>query len=118
LLTYSVAAQTLETLTGSFGLQLRAPFLADQSPVSTFLNITLEHEFGDAMHTMTASLTQAPLVPILSPVANFETRTYGKVEGGLAFELGPSLSATVNAASTFAREDNDHRISVGLNYRF
>jgi uncharacterized protein YhjY with autotransporter beta-barrel domain len=118
LLTYSVAAQTLETFTGSFGVQLRAPFLVGPSPVSTFLNVTLEHEFGDATRTMTASLTQAPLVPILSPVPNFETRTYGKVEGGLAFELGPTLSATVNAASTFAREDNDHRISVGLNYRF
>ena len=118
LLTYSVAAQTLETLTGSFGVQLRAPFLVGPSPVSTFLNVTLEHEFGDGTRIMTASLTQAPLVPILSSVPNFETRTYGKVEGGLAFELGPTLSATVNAASTFAREDNDHRISVGLNYRF
>src|SRR5262249_55613192 len=118
LLTYSVAAQTLETLTGSFGLQLRAPFLVGQSPVSTFLNVTLEHEFGDATHTMTASLSQAPLVPILTSVANFDTRSYGKVEGGLAFELGPRLSATVNAASTFARDDNDRRVSVGLNYRF
>ncbi|HJZ30614.1 MAG TPA: autotransporter domain-containing protein [Hyphomicrobiaceae bacterium] len=118
LLTYSVAAQTLETLTGSFGVQLRAPFMVGQTPVSTFLNVTLEHEFGDATRTMTATLTQAPLVPILSPVANFDTRTYGKVEGGLAFELGPQLSATVNAASTFARDDNDYRVSVGLNYRF
>ncbi len=118
LLTFSVDAQTLETLTGSFGVQFRAPFLVGRSPVSTFLNITLEQEFGDATRTMTASLTQAPLVPILSPVANFETRTYGKVEGGFTFEIGPSLSATINAASTFARDENDHRISAGLSYRF
>jgi uncharacterized protein YhjY with autotransporter beta-barrel domain len=118
LLTFSVAAQTLETLTGSFGVQFRAPFVVGRSPVSTFLNVTLEQEFGDATHTMTASLTQAPLVPILTPVANFDTRTYGKVEGGFTFELGPSLSATINAASTFARDDNDYRLSAGLNYRF
>jgi outer membrane lipase/esterase len=118
LLTYGVGAQTFESLTGSVGVQFRAPFFAAHSPVSTFLNVTLEHEFGDATRTMTASLTQAPLVPILSPVANFETRSYGKVEGGLTFEIGPSLSATVNAASTFARDDNDRRISAALNYRF
>jgi uncharacterized protein YhjY with autotransporter beta-barrel domain len=82
------------------------------------VNITLEHEFGDATRTMTASLTQAPLVPILSPVGNFETRSYGKVEGGVTFEIGPGLSATVNAASTFARDDNDRRVSAALNYRF
>ena len=112
-----MAAKTLEALTGSFGVQFRAPFLFGRSPVSTFL-ITLEQEFGGATRTMTANLTQAPLVPILSPVANFETRSYGKVEGGFTFEIGPSLSATINAASTFARDDNDHRISAGLNYRF
>jgi uncharacterized protein YhjY with autotransporter beta-barrel domain len=118
LLTYSVAEQTLESLTGSIGVQFRAPFIAGPNPVSTFVNITLEHEFGDATRTMTASLTQAPLVPILSPVGNFETRSYGKVEGGVTFEIGPGLSATVNAASTFARDDNDRRVSAALNYRF
>jgi outer membrane lipase/esterase len=118
LLTFTVGEQTLESLTGSVGVQFRVPFFAGPSPVSTFLNVTLEHEFGDATRTMTASLTQAPLVPILSPIGNFETRSYGKVEGGLTFEIGPSLSATLNAASTFARDDNDRRVSAALNYRF
>jgi len=91
LLTYSMAAQSLETLAGSVGAQFRAPFLVGRSPVSTFLNVTCSTNSLFATRTMTASLTQAALVPILSPVLNFETRTYGKVEGGLAFELGPTL---------------------------
>src|SRR5215831_13879767 len=119
LLTYSVAAQTLDALTGNVGVQFRAPFLVYRNPVSTFLNVTLEHEFGDSTRTMTASLTQAPLLPILSPVSNFDTRTYGKIEGGVTFQIGPNLSTTINAASTFAREEgNDYRISTGFNYRF
>jgi len=114
-----VSAQTLETLTGSVGVQFRAPFVTGGTVVSPFLNITLEHQFGDNSRTMTASLTQAPIVPILSPVPNFDTRTYGKVEAGVTFEIAPNISATLNAASTFARDDgNDYRISGGLNYRF
>jgi hypothetical protein len=42
------------------------------------LNVTVEHQFGDNTRT---ALTQAPLLLILSPVPNFDMRTYGKVEG-------------------------------------
>jgi outer membrane lipase/esterase len=119
LLTYKVSAQTIDMLTGSVGVQFRAPFMAGGNAFNPFLNITLEHQLGDDNRTMTGSLLQAPLVPILSPVANFEDRTYGKIEGGVVFEIGPSVSATVNAASTFGRDDgNDYRISAGFNYRF
>ena len=119
LLTFNVSAQTVDSLVGNVGLQLRTQFLAGGNLVSPFLNITLEHQFGDNTGTMTANLTQAPLLPILSPISNFETRSYGRVEGGVTFQLGPDLSATVNAASTFARDEgNDWRISTGLNYRF
>jgi uncharacterized protein YhjY with autotransporter beta-barrel domain len=87
--------------------------------VSPFVNVMLEHQFGDSVRTMTANLTQAPLLPILSPVPNFDTRSYGRVEGGVTFQIGPDVSATINAASTFARDEgNDWRISTGLNYRF
>ena len=118
LLTFAVGAQTLETITGNVGIQFRAPFLAGRSMVSPFLNVTLEHQFGDNTRTLSASLTQAPIVPILTPVSNFDARTYGRVEGGVVFEIGPNVSATINASSTFARDDNDYRISTGVNYRF
>jgi hypothetical protein len=79
----------------------------------------LEQQFGDPTRTLTASLSQASLLPILTPIANFEDSTYGKVEGGVTFQLGPALSATVNAATTFARgDDRDFYVNAGLNYRF
>jgi outer membrane lipase/esterase len=119
LLTFSVASQTVDSLLGNVGVQLRTQFLAGGNLVSPFVNVTLEHQFGDSVRTMTSNLTQAPLLPILSPVPNFDTRSYGRVEGGVTFQIGPDVSATLNAASTFARDEgNDWRISTGLNYRF
>jgi outer membrane lipase/esterase len=119
LLTFNVSAQTIDSLVGNMGVQFRTQFLAGGNLVSPFVNITLEHQFGDNTHMMTANLTQAPLLPILTAVPSFDTRTYGRVEGGLTFQMGEDVSATVNAASTFARDEgNDWRISTALNYRF
>jgi outer membrane lipase/esterase len=119
LLTFKVSEQTLDSLTGSIGLRFLAPFRAGGGVVIPYLNVTLEHQFGDDTHTMTASLTQAPLLPILSPVAAFDTRTYGRVEGGVTFQLGGDLSASIAAASTFARDEGeDYRFSAGLNVKF
>ena len=56
---------------------------------------------------------------MLSPVPGFDTRTYGKIDGGLTVQMGPQLGATISASSTFARDEaQDYRISAGLNYRF
>ena len=119
LLTFNVSAQTLDSLTGNIGLRFLAPFQAGRNVVVPYLNITLEHQFGDGDRTFTASLVQAPLLPILSPVPTFDTRTYGKIEGGITFQIGTDISATISAASTFAREEgHDFRLSTGLNYRF
>jgi uncharacterized protein YhjY with autotransporter beta-barrel domain/phospholipase/lecithinase/hemolysin len=119
LLTFNVSEQTLDSLTGSVGLRFLAPFRTGGGLVIPYLNVTLEHQFGDDTRTMTASLTQAPLLPILSPVATFDTRTYGRVEGGITFQLGGNLSASLAGSSTFAREEGeDYRFSAGLNVRF
>jgi uncharacterized protein YhjY with autotransporter beta-barrel domain/phospholipase/lecithinase/hemolysin len=119
LLTFDVSAQTLESLTGHVGLRFLAPFRNGDNVVIPYLNVTLEHQLGDDTRTLTTSLTQAPLLPILSPVATFDARTYGRVEGGITMQLDPGVGATVNASSTFARDDaNDFRIGAGVNFRF
>lgn len=42
-----------------------------------------------------------------------------QVRGGVTFENTPNISATLNAASTFARDDrNDYRMSAGRSYKF
>jgi uncharacterized protein YhjY with autotransporter beta-barrel domain/phospholipase/lecithinase/hemolysin len=119
LLTYSVSDQTLDSVTGNLGLRLLAPFQAGGRVVVPYLNVLLEHQFGDHERTLTASLTQAPLLPILTSISDFDPRTYGRVEGGVTFELAPALSATVNAATTFDRDSaRDFYVNAGFNYHF
>jgi outer membrane autotransporter protein len=119
-LTLTVSALTLDSFTGSVGIRFLAPFRAGGKLFVPYLNVTLEHRFGDLDQVLTASLTAAPaLPPILSPFAAFDARDFGKIEGGLTLELGPELSASISGASTFGRdESHDYRISAGLNYRF
>jgi uncharacterized protein YhjY with autotransporter beta-barrel domain len=119
-LALAVSGLTLNSLAGSAGIRFLAPFRAGGKLVVPYLNVTLEHRFGDLDQVLTASLASAPaLPPILAPFAAFDARDFGKIEGGLTLELAPELSASISGASTFAREENyDFRITAGLNYRF
>jgi uncharacterized protein YhjY with autotransporter beta-barrel domain len=117
--TMTVAAQTVESLTGSAGLRFLAPFQAGGSVFVPYLNVTLEHQFGDGSVDLTTSLTQAPSSPVAVSFPTFGARDYGRVEGGLTVELAPGSSISLSGASTFARDDGqDYRVSGGLNYRF
>jgi uncharacterized protein YhjY with autotransporter beta-barrel domain len=120
-LTLTVSSLTLDSLTGSVGIRFLAPFQTGGKLVVPYLNVTLEHQFGDLDQVLSATLTSAPptLPPILSTFAAFDARDFGKIEGGLTVELGTELSASISGASTFARDEGyDFRISAGLNYRF
>ena len=120
LLTFNVEAQTVDSLTGNAGIRFLAPFRSGGGFVVPYLNIMLEHQFGDGARTLTVDQVQTNLyLPIMNSVSNFDTRTYGRIEGGISFELGPQLGAVINAASTFARDEGqDFRVSAGLTYRF
>jgi outer membrane lipase/esterase len=106
-------------VTGNFGVRFLAPFQYGGRFFVPYLNVTVEHQFGDNTQTLSASLTQAPLAPVLTPVPSFDSRTYGKIDGGLTIQMGPEFSATISGSSTFAREEGtDYRVSAGLSYRF
>lgn len=121
LLTFNVSEQELDSLAGNVGLRFLAPFRTTGGNfVIPYLNVMLEHQFGDDTRTLTVDQVQTTLfLPISTSFPNFETRTYGRVEGGVTFQMGPNVSTTINAASTFARDEaNDFRIGAALNYRF
>jgi outer membrane lipase/esterase len=114
-----IASQSVDAVIGNVGVRFLAPFLADGKVVIPYLNITLEQQLGGDAHAINVSLAQAGTEPILVSAPNFETRTYGKIEGGVTLHLGPNFSATVSGASTFARDEgNDYRLSTGLTYKF
>jgi uncharacterized protein YhjY with autotransporter beta-barrel domain len=119
--TMVVEAQTVESLTGSAGLRFLAPFDAGGTLFVPYVNVTLEHHFGDGKAELTTGLTGAPsgTPPLSVSFPTFGARYYGKVEGGLTIELAPEASVSLSGASTFARDEGqDYRISAGLNYRF
>jgi outer membrane autotransporter protein len=111
----------VDSITGSAGLRLLAPFQAGGTLLVPYLNVTLEHHFGDDKAQLSTSLTGAPsgTPPLSVSFPTFGARDYGKVEGGLTIELAPEASVSLSGASTFARDDGqDYRVSAGLSYRF
>jgi outer membrane autotransporter protein len=119
LLTFSVSGQTLESIAGNLGLRFMAPFKVGSTIVVPRVDILLEHQFGDHTRTLTASLTQASLLPILTPVSDFDPRTYGRVEGGVTFQFSPEWSASINGGTTFDKDSaRDYHVSGGLSFRF
>ena len=118
LLTNIVDRQKLDNLTGSAGVQLRAPFVIRNGVYSPFVNLTAEHDFIGSGRTLITTQVTTPLLPVLTPIDS-RSRTYGKVAGGLAAAITDKVSATVNVVSTFARADgNDFGVSGGVRVAF
>jgi outer membrane autotransporter protein len=118
LLTMIVDKQTLDALTGNAGVQLRLPFALKGGVYSPFINLTAEHDFLGSSRIVTTTLVTAPLLPILTPVAA-QDRTYGKVAAGIGAAITGGLSATLTAATTFARSGgNDLSVSGGVRAAF
>jgi len=114
LLTMMVDRQAINALTGNAGLQLRLPFVAGTALYSPFINLTAEQDFAGSGRNVTTTLVTAPLLPILTPVSAHD-RTYGKVAAGIGASIAGNISATVNVATTFAREGgNDFAVSGGI----
>ncbi len=112
LLTMMVNQQSLDTLTGDAGVQLRFPFEFGGNLYSPFINVTAGHDFPGSSRTVTTTLVSAPLLPILTPVPG-ESGTYGKIAGGVSARIGGNVSATFNAETTFAREGGNGLVVNG-----
>lgn len=115
----AVGAETVETITGQAGLLLRADGVAGESRLGGYLAVTWQHEFGDNTRAVTIGLTQAPLLPVRTPVSNFEARDYGRVAAGFSITLMPQVSAVMTAASDIARDEGErYRFGAAFNIGF
>ncbi len=103
LLTWMVNQQTLDSVTGNAGVQVRFPFELAGTLYSPFIDVAAEHYFPGSARTVTTTLVTAPLLPVLTPVPG-EGGTYGKVAAGVASRIAGNVSATFNAETTFAHE--------------
>jgi outer membrane lipase/esterase len=118
LLTWMVNRQTLDSLTGDAGIQIRLPFEFRGTLYSPFIDVTAEHYFPGSARTVTATLVSAPLLPVLTPVSG-EAGTYGKAAAGVAARISGNVSATFNAETTFAHEGgNGLAVNGGIKVGF
>ena len=112
LLTMMVNEQNVDSLTGNAGLQMRFPFQLWGDLYSPFINVTAEQDLLGSSRVITTTQVTAPLLPVLTPVPG-ESGTYGKIAAGVAARLGGTVSATVNAETTFAREGGNGLVVSG-----
>nr|WP_298953830.1 autotransporter domain-containing protein [uncultured Methylobacterium sp.] len=118
-LTLAVGRQTAEALTGGAGVQVRAPTVFAWGTLSPYVNVTAEHDFLGGRRALSVGQTVAPSLATSWQIGQGGERTYGKVIGGLAANLGSGFSLVVNAGATFARAGgNDIGASGGVTYRF
>ncbi|MBV8575431.1 MAG: autotransporter domain-containing protein, partial [Acetobacteraceae bacterium] len=101
IITQWVARQNLKGLTGSAGVQFRAPFNIGAHLVTSFVNLTAEHDFLSGARTLLAAETAALALPIYTLVPANPDRTYGKVAGGLSTAISSNVMGTLTAAGTF-----------------
>ena len=118
LLTMMVAQQSVDDLIGDAGFELRSPFTWGGNLYSPFINVAVEKDLLGAGRNVTTTQVTTPLLPVLTPVPN-DNRVYGQVAAGVAASLGGVVSASLNAATTFAREGgNDFSASLGIKVAF
>lgn len=118
IITQFVARQKLEGLTGSAGVQFRAPFAVGAHAFSSFVNLTAEHDFLGGARTLLAAETAALALPIYTVVAGNPDRTYGKVVGGVSTALAGNVAGMLTAASTFGNSNPQFALQGAVKVAF
>jgi uncharacterized protein YhjY with autotransporter beta-barrel domain len=106
LITQTVDRQSLNSLTGSAGVQVRLPFSMGAIACNSFVTVTGEHEFLGRGRGVTTTQLTTPLLPVVTPVDD-GGRVYGKVAAGLQGRFAANLSGGINAYATFGRSDEN-----------
>ncbi len=115
LLSQVVGGQTLNSLLGSAGLQLRAT-----GPVNAYLDLTAVHEFLNTARDLTTSQLSTPEIVVATPVAGTGTQTFAKIAAGASVRVTGNLSINAALATEFAGAAGAQSFSAeaGLSYRF
>jgi outer membrane lipase/esterase len=113
LLIMTVGKQSIDSLNGSAGVQLRLPVMVGTSLYSPFVNLVAEHTIGGD-RTLTTTLVSAPLLPILTPVSSNNDTAF-KASAGVAAAMSANVSANILAATSFGGNgSNGVSVSGGL----
>jgi outer membrane lipase/esterase len=113
-LTFKVGGQTEEALVGSFGVQLRAPFIVHGAIISPYLNLTAEEDFIGNGRLIQFNASSTPLIVSNLNIPNGASReVYGRVTAGVAAPVWNNVSLTANVSRSFARKAGDDFYGTG-----
>ena len=119
-LTLNVGQQVEDTLVASGGGQIRFPFTYHAVRIEPYLNLTVESNVIGDGRIIEYGATSAPLIVDTFAVPTLDSRRpFGRVAGGVAAPITPSLSLTAFATTTFDRPGgNDFSGNGGFKYSF
>jgi phospholipase/lecithinase/hemolysin/uncharacterized protein YhjY with autotransporter beta-barrel domain len=120
LLSQVVGGQTLNSLVGRAGAELRWSGTSRDIAVNSFLDLTADHEFLDATRNIITSQLSTPEITVATPVAANPTRTYGQIVAGVSVEMTYALSVQGSVATEFGGGAGAWNFGAegGILYRF
>jgi outer membrane autotransporter protein len=118
-LTLTVSDQSLNTLTGSAGIEARGTFNQGGITLQPYASAMLEKEFEGDARSVSYALTTAPEIVNTFQLPGRSRDTYGRVTGGVNLHLGSAFAVQVQASSTLEHEEgNEFAGSIGLRLGF
>jgi outer membrane autotransporter protein len=118
-LTLNVEDQSLNSLTGSAGIEARASYDVNGLSLQPYASASLEKEFEGNSRSVRYALTAAPEIVNTFNLPGRNRDTYGRVTGGVNLNLGSALALQVQASSTLEhREGNEINGSIALRLGF
>ncbi|HYI63547.1 MAG TPA: autotransporter domain-containing protein [Allosphingosinicella sp.] len=106
-LTLNVQDQKTDSLVGSAGLELRGDLEVGGLAVRPYAQAALEQEFAGDSRTVRYALTAAPTIVNQWVLPDRPDDLYGRVTGGVNFDLTGALSVQVNASTTLSNDLGD-----------
>jgi outer membrane autotransporter protein len=118
-LTLNVEDQSLNSLTGSAGIEARASYDVNGLSLQPYASASVEKEFEGDERSVRYALTAAPEIVNTFNLPGRNRDTYGRVTGGVNLNLGSALALQVQASSTLEhREGNEFNGSIALRLGF
>jgi outer membrane lipase/esterase len=109
-LTLNVEAQEVTSLVGHAGIEARGTLDVEGLAVRPYASASIEREFDDDGRTIRYALTAAPGIVNRWVLPGHSDEIYGRLTGGVNFELGSAISLQAQATGTLGQDGGN---SVG-----
>ncbi len=118
-LTLNVRDHEAKSLVGHAGVELRGTLDVEGLSVRPFASAMVEREFEDDPRTVLYALTAAPNIVNQWVIQGRSDEIYGRLTGGISFELGRTISLQAKGTGTVSRDGGDELGgSLGLRLGF